>query len=377
MRVAVVGGLAQSLINFRGELLRAMVAEGHEVLALAPEDDPSVREALRALGVSYARVPFDRAGLSPLRDAVALFSLARTLARFRADAVLTYTAKPVVYGSLAARFAGVPRRVAMITGVGSALGGGPGARRALAFALKKLYAVALRQTDLVFFQNPDDEALFRRLGLVGPRQRVRRINGSGVDLARFSPVPMPAGPTSFLMIARLLRDKGVFEYVEAARAIRKSQRTTRFWLLGGLDGNPSGVTAAELDAWRKEGVIEYLGATADVRPFIAQAHVVVLPSYREGMPRSLLEAMAMARPIITTGAPGCKETVEHGRNGLLVRVRDAEALEEGMRQLLAVPERLGAMGRYSRVMAEQRFDVHAVNRVILAEMGLAGAEGAT
>jgi glycosyltransferase involved in cell wall biosynthesis len=371
VKVAVVGAYAGSLVGFRGEMLGSMVANGHDVLALAPEDDTRVRAALDAMGVAFATVPLDRTGINPFRDAVAAVSLARTLRRFRADAALFYATKPVIYGSIAARFAGVPLRAVMITGAGSALGGGSGLRRrALSLLLRSLYGVALRQAHLVFFQNPDDERLFRSMGLVGDRHRVVRINGSGVDLERFSLTPLPPAPVTFLFIGRLIRDKGVCEYVEAARRVRRAHPEVRCHLLGPLDSNPSAIHPDELEAWRNEGAVEYLGAVTDVRPFLASSHVLVLPSYGEGMPRSVLEAMAMGRAVLATDVPGCRETVEGGRNGYLVPARDAGALADGMLRMLAEPGRLEEMGRQSRAIAEERFDVHSVNRAILRAMDL-------
>jgi glycosyltransferase involved in cell wall biosynthesis len=198
-----------------------------------------------------------------------------------------------------------------------------------------------------------------------------QINGSGVDLAQFSPAPLPPAPVTFIMIGRLLRDKGVGEYVEAARRVRRLHPEVRFQLLGALDPNPSAISSRELDAWREDGVIEYLGVTTDVRPFISKAHVCMLPSYGEGVPHSAQEAMAMGRAVLTTDVPGCRETVEQGRNGLIVPPGDVDALTEGMLQMLSEPERLELMGRQSRAMAEECFDVHAVNRAILGAMGLA------
>ena len=240
--------------------------------------------------------------------------------------------------------------------------------------LRRLYALALRQARVVFFQNPDDEALFRRLGLVGSGQFVQRINGSGVKLSHYAPAPFPASPpVTFLMISRLLRDKGVVEYVEAARAVRATNPEARFRLLGGLDPNPSAIKKEELAAWQAEGIIEYLGTVQDVRPALAACHVYVLPSYAEGTPRSVLEAMATGRPILTTDVPGCRETVNPGSNGVLVKARDAGALAEGMRGMIErakSPGTLETMGQASRELAEQKFDVRAVNRVILDSMGL-------
>jgi glycosyltransferase involved in cell wall biosynthesis len=372
VRVAVVGVFAASLLNFRGEMLRSMVANGHQVLAIAPENDARVRVALEAMGVTFATVPLHRASVNPLHDVATVVSLARTFRAFRADAVLAYAAKPVVYGSIAARLAGVRLRAVVITGVGSAFAGREGLRRRmLSSVLRSLYAVALGQVQIVFFQNPDDERLFRSLRLVRNHHLVVRVNGSGVDLAHFSPTPLPPPPVTFLMIGRLIRDKGVGEYVEAARRVRSAHPEVRIQLLGALDPNPSAISVRELNNWRAEGAVEYLGSTRDVRPYLARAHVCVLPSYGEGMPRSVLEAMAMGRAILTTDVPGCRETVQGSRNGYLVPARDAVALAEGMRRMIAEPERLETMGQQSRAIAEERFDVHAVNRAILGAMGLA------
>ena len=372
MRVVVVGAHAESLVSFRGEMLRSMADQGHEVLALAPVDEAGVRTTLKSMGVAFESVHLQRTGMSPLGDLATVVSLSRTFRRYRADAVLAYAAKPVIYGSIAARIASVPLRAAMITGVGSALGGGAGLRRrGLSALLRRLYGFALQQAHVVFFQNPDDERYFRALGLVGDRHHIVRINGSGVDLERFAPVPLPPLPITFLMVGRLIRDKGVGEYVEAARRVRTAHPEVRIQLLGPLDPNPSGISTQELEDLRREGAVEYLGSTSDVRPFLAQAHVCVLPSYYgEGVPHSLLEAMAIGRAVITTDAPGCRETVECGRNGLLVPPRDAAALAAGMLQMIAEPERLEPMGRQSRAIAEERFDVHSVNRVIIDAMGL-------
>jgi glycosyltransferase involved in cell wall biosynthesis len=372
MRIVVVGVFAPSLLAWRSALLRAMVSDGHTVLALAPEDDAEVRAALAEMGVQYGTVPMQRTGLDPLNDAVFLRSLLRTFRRFKADIVFAYAAKPVVYGLLAARIAKVPLRVAMITGAGSAFGGGRGLKgRALSSLLKTLYRVSLAQAHVVLFHNPDDERTFRSLGLVGTRNRVVRINGSGVDLAAFSPAPLPPGPITFLMMARLIRDKGVREFVEASARVKSVHPEVRFQLLGSLDSNPSAIAPAELEAWQREGVIEYLGSTSDVRPFLARAHVCVLPSYGEGMPRSILEAMAMGRAVLTTDVPGCRETVEPGRNGFIVAARDAGALAHGMSELLAGAGDLARMGHESRRIAEERFNVDDVNRTILMAMSLA------
>ncbi len=367
-----MGPVAGSLTSFRGSMLRDMAAAGHAVLAVGPEDDAQVRAELAADGVAYTTVPMSRAGLNPIRDAQTVAFLTRTFRSWRADVVLVYAPKPVVYGLMAARLAGVPLRSAMITGVGSALGGGAGlARRVLSHLLALLYRVALREAQVVFFQNDDDEALFRDLGLVGERNRTVHIDGSGVDLEHYADAPLPPPPVTFLMVSRLLADKGVREYVAAAGTAHRSRPEARFRLLGPMDPNPSAISEDEVAAWREEGVVEYLGSAEDVRPLLAEAHVCVLPSYREGMPRSVLEAMSMGRAVLTTDAPGCRDTVVHGQNGYLVPVKDAPALAARMIEMADDPAALASMGRRSRAMAEERFDVRRVNRVIMTTLDLA------
>ena len=350
-----------------------MAAAGHEVLAITPEDDPAVRDALAGMGIGSATVPLRRAGLNPLHDVRTVASLVSTFRQFRPDVVLLTAVKPIAFGAFAARLAGVPVRAAMVTGVGSALTGGTGAgrrRRLLARLVRALYRFGLSQVRLVFFQNADDEALFRDLGLIGRHQGVVRIAGSGIDLEEFAVAPLPPPPMTFLMVARLLRDKGLYEYLEAARRVKAAHPEVRFQLLGPVDPNPESISLAELARIEAAGEVEYLGFVADVRPFLAAAHVCVLPSYREGTPRSILEAMAMGRAIITTDAPGCRTTIEPGVNGLMVPVRNARALEEAMLELLASPDRLRPMGAASRRIAATRFDVHDVDRTILQALGL-------
>ncbi len=371
--VVVLGGFAESLVIFRGPLLRALVERGHRVVACAPAAPAAVVDALAAMGVTYRDVPLKRAGLRPDQDLRGLGALILLFHEIRPDVVLGYTIKAVIYGLLAARLAGVPRRFAMITGLGYAfIGAGLRARLAGA-AARRLYRLSLGGADRVFFQNPDDRALFERLGLVrGPEQAVM-INGSGVDLDAFRPAPPPPGRPSFLLIARLLGDKGVREYVAAARALRARYPDAVFRLAGWIDGdNPAAVSERELRSWVTEGAVEYLGRLDDVRPAIAAASVYVLPSYREGTPRTVLEAMAMGRPVVTTDAPGCRETVRDGVNGYLVPVRDAGALARAMERFLVEPGLIEAMGRESRRIAVEKYDVREVNAIILEAMGLAG-----
>lgn len=369
--IVVVGGFAESLLNFRGALLRSLVERGHRVIACAPAASAGVVDALTAMGVAYRDVPFNRAGLRPDQDLRALGALVALLREIRPDIFLGYTIKPVIYGLLAARLAGVPRRFAMITGLGYAFVNSGLRGRLVGAVVRRLYRLSLRNADRVFFQNPDDRALFEQLGLVRGTEQAAMINGSGVDVDSFHPEPIPQGPASFLLIARLLRDKGIGEYVEAARIVRARYPRAVFRLAGWIDDNPAAISERELNAWVAEGVIEYLGRLDDVRPAIAASSVYVLPSYREGTPRTVLEAMAMGRPVVTTDAPGCRETVRDGTNGYLVPVRDAAALAQALERFLVEPGLIETMGREGRRMAIANYDVHKVNRIILNTIGLA------
>lgn len=365
MQTLILGNDPKTMVNFRGPLIEAMLAAGHRVTVAGSGSDAKLLPWFAARGVSYIDVPIERNGLSLLTDWRTFGAFMRVIRGVKPDLVFTYSIKPVIYGLLASRLAGVARRTAMITGLGYAFtdGGAEGLRarwkrRVVSLAARQAYAVALSQADAVVFQNPDDRDVFLNLGLVKRRQ-VGLVNGSGVDLEHFRPAPMPEGATTFLMIARLLRDKGVYEYVEAARLAKRARPDVRFRLVGPFDSNPTSVKPAEVEAWVREGIIDYRGAVDDVRPEIAAAHVFVLPSYREGTPRTVLEAMAMGRPVITTDVPGCRETVVHGENGLLVAARDAKALAGAMEGVLD-PTVRGRMASAALSRVRSRFDKNAV-----------------
>ncbi|KUE87895.1 glycosyl transferase [Cupriavidus necator] len=370
MRFLMIASFAESLIAFRGPLMEALQEKGLEMHVAAP-DMPvghSIRAALESRGVVVHHVPLERNGKNPLADARTLLALHRLMRRVRPDCVMCYTIKPVIYGMLAAWLARVPRRFALITGLGYAFGEDKG-RNGLRAVVQRLYALALSRTDTTFFQNPDDEALFRRSEILPPDRRSCIVNGSGVDVASFQVAPLPDDSPRFLLIARLLGDKGVREYAEAARRIRARGARARFSLVGWIDNGPDAIAQQELDAWVADGTIDYLGRLSDVRPAIAGCNIYVLPSYGEGTPRSVLEAMAMGRPIITTDAPGCRETVVDGDNGLLVPVRSVGALEQAMMQLIEDWEKVVNMGQRSRQIAESKYDVRKVNAAMLREMG--------
>lgn len=308
------------------------------------------------LGVRRFTVEMDRSGLNPFRDLKLFLQYRRLIREIEPAAYLGYTIKPNIYGSLAAHLCGVPA-LPNVSGLGTVfLRGG-----LIGWVANALYRVGLRKAPVVFFQNRDDLAEFVERKLVR-REQARLLPGSGVDVERFAPAPVTSGPITFLLIGRLLGDKGVREFVDAARALRREGSDARFQLLGPIDaGNRTAITRAQLDRWVAEGTIEYLGETDDVRPFIAASHAIVLPSYREGLPRSLLEGAAMGRPLIATDVPGCRDVVEDGVSGLLFAPRDAASLAEAMRKLSCMTEEeRTAMGMAGRAKVQAQFSEERV-----------------
>ena len=369
-RVLIVGSFAPSLINFRGPLIAAMIECGHSVVAAAPAMDDATAEALRAIGAEPRELPLSNVSLNPFGLRASVRALRALIQEERPDVLLAYTIKPVIAAAFAGRAEKVKTIVSLITGAGYAFTSGWEPKRLLSRAAAYvLYRAALRRSDVVIFQNPDDERLFRRSGMAPRGGRTHVVNGSGVDLGQFSPASPPPDP-SFLMIARLVKDKGVREFGEGAKRLKAAHPEVPIVLAGPFDPSPDSLRRDELEELVRCG-IDYIGALDDVRPAIAQCSVFVLPSaYREGTPRSVLEAMAMGRAIITTDTPGCRETVTEGVNGFLVPSRDADALRRAMTRFVEEPSLAGAMGKASRKLAEEKYDVRAVNAELLRYAGL-------
>jgi glycosyltransferase involved in cell wall biosynthesis len=368
-RVLILGVEPDSPLNFRQDLIKELVMQGHLVTVSTMPVKPFQLAALNKLGVVFKAVHFSRAGMNPFRDFATALALYKLFQSVKPEVIIAYTAKPVVYGAIVARLTGVSQFVALITGLGYSFVDGPEfARRVARLIATNLYRVALRFTSVVVFQNPDDRKTFSDLGLLNREATVGVVNGSGVDVSYFNVVPLPT-QTTFLMIARLLVDKGIREYAEAALKIREEFPAVRTLLVGSLDPSPNSVTQAELNQWIASG-IEYLGQQTDIRLSIAQASVVVLPSYREGTPRAVLEGMAMGRAVITTDAPGCRETVQDGVNGLLVPPRNSSALFAAMKSLVGQSERVAGMGKMSRDIAEKKYEGKAVARDLAKLAGL-------
>ena len=362
-KILLSSNSAWNLANFRKPVIEALVAAGYDVIAAAPADGKE--QALIAMGATFRPLRMSGGGTSPVEDSRLLLDYIKLLRAERPAMFLGFTAKPNIYGSLAARITGVPV-IATISGLGSAfLRGG-----LLGRILMGLYRAALHGARAVMFQNPTDRDLFIDRKVVRPDQ-ARLVAGSGIDLDRFIPVPVPDdGKFRFLLIARLLLDKGIAEYVDAARLVRLRHPEVSFQLLGGEGGdNPSAVPPADLERWSVESIVELLGVSEDVRPHIAAANCVVLPSYREGLPRSLLEGAAMARPLIASNVPGCRDVIDDGVTGLLCEVRSAGSLAEAMEWMLTMTAAdRASMGAAGRHKVEADFDQRLVAAAYLAEI---------
>lgn len=367
-KFVLIAGDPNSFLNFRGELIKALIANGFEIHLIAPSltQINTINTKLKDLGANLHHVPMSKAGTSLFNDIQTLYCLFVVLRKIKPGYVLSYTIKPVIYGLLAARLAGVKKRIALISGLGYAF---ISASNLLNNLVVFLYTLALKKSHVVFFQNPDDQALFLNLGITKNINTVF-VNGSGVDTNHFALTPLPTGSLKFLMIARLLGDKGVREYVAAAKIVKKQYPEVMFNLAGWLDDNPNAIKQLELDEWIANGAVNYLGKLEDVRPALMNCNVFVLPSYREGTPRTVLEAMAIGRAIITTNAPGCKEAVINGLNGYLVEVKSSNSLADAMMHFVTNPNLCEMMAKESHKIAIEKYDVHKINYQMLNTMGI-------
>jgi glycosyltransferase involved in cell wall biosynthesis len=362
MKVFLVSRCSWTFFNFRGGLAAALAARQVDVAGGGAGGD-GYEPKIRALGLPFRELPVDKRGINPLADLRLIAALYRWYREGRPDVVHHFTIKPVIYGSIAARLAGVPRIVNTITGLGYVY---TERRGILRWIVDRLYRIALRCSHRVFFQNGDDRALFIDRGLVDPGM-TSVVPGSGVNTERFCPDgpamqgSAPTDGTTVLMLSRILRDKGANEFADAARLVRNTMSGIEFHMVGEIDTrNPSAIPEETVRTWQKDGIVEWFGHTDEVRPYIARADIVVLPSYREGTPRSLLEASAMGKAVIATDVVGCREVVEHGRTGLLVPVRDPEALARAILDLARDPKRRARMGAAGRQKMLKEFDERIV-----------------
>lgn len=366
-RIAVLSSHTPSLFWFRADMMREFIARGYSVFALGNEDEAKWKEKFSERGIVYKRIEVSRNGLNPFQDKKTLCSIKRELREIKPDKVFTYQAKTVIYGTIAANELGISEVYPLIAGMGSVFLSNDLKSKMVRLILVLLYKYAMRKCPAVFFQNKDDEEIFRSHGII-KKQKTVLIHGSGVNLDRFRVLPLPEKP-AFLCISRLIRDKGVYEYLEASKRIKNEYPSVRCLLVGPFDTNPSALKPEDLKPYLDAG-IEYFGEQEDVRPFLEQVSVFVLPSYREGTPKTNLEAMACGRAVITTDAPGCRETVVDGKNGFLIPVKDANTLSGKMKWCIENPIIVTEMGRQGRLIVESIFDVKKVNSVILSTMNI-------
>lgn len=372
-KILLAGGIAHSLVNFRGELIKQLAKQEctvHTVSNLATEQE---RKNIHALGANHSDIHLHRNGLNPIADIKTIWQFKKLLQSLQPDLVLAYTIKPVIWGGIATRFFSNARFIALITGLGFAFQGQGKFRKILKFLVSTLYKTALNQAESVIFQNPDDLKTFVELGIVS-EEKCHIVPGSGVDTSHFTASPSSNQDPVFLTVARLLEEKGIRVYYEAATIVKKSYPSARFKILGPTDPSPDAIKIQEVLEWEEQGSIEYLGEANDVRPAVAGCDIFVLASfYGEGLPRTIIEAMAMGKPIITTDNVGCREPIEVGKNGFLVPIKDANALAEKMIWFIENTDQWKAMGDQSRNLAVTKFDTKIINKQMLQIMGIGTA----
>lgn len=369
MKVVLLGTTAACVLGFRQDLIKALVARGDQVYAVALDYSDSTRQRVRELGGVPVDYTFSRSGLSPLVDVINTFRLARTLRNIQPDVVFSYFSKPVIFGAFAAWLAGCKRRIGMLEGLGYVFTDGPNGIAKKTLLLRRvqvfLYRLSFPLLERIVFLNPDDP-----VDLVDSyRIRVSRVDvvgGIGLDLCEYSYSKPTVEPVSFIFVGRLLAEKGIREYVAAAKVVRNIYPDVQFVVLGAIDeDNPGALSREELEALVSSGVVVYPGQVDNVHEWLARTGVFVLPSYREGVPRSTQEAMAIGRPVITTNVPGCRETVVDGVNGFLVRPWCPDELAVKMMWFIENPGRIEVMGLESRRLAQERFDSSVVNAKLI------------
>lgn len=368
MKIVILSSHTSSLYWFRVEMMKEFVRRGHSVVALGPESEENWKNRFKVDGIEYRQLFVERNGINPFSDLRTYRELRRFIKKEKPDKVFAYQAKTIIYGSLAAKASGITEIYLLIAGLGSIFRGEGFTNELVKSILKIEYYLACKASKKVFFQNNDDKNVFINYGLI-KEEKVVIINGSGVNLEKFKPEPLPETP-AFLFIGRLIKDKGILEYLKACKRIKTEYPLVRCLLVGPYDSNPSALKPYELQPYIDEGFIEYFGEQNDVRPFIKQCSTYVLPSYHEGTPKTILEAMAVGRSIITSDAPGCRETVTNGYNGYLVPIKDIDGLVEKMRILIEDQAKNKIMAERSLKLVREKYDVNFVNKAIMKAMEL-------
>ncbi|GAB1793261.1 glycosyltransferase family 4 protein [Priestia megaterium] len=368
MKIMVLSSYAPTLFLFREDMMNAMLENGHQVIAAAPEPEEEWESKFKKRNIKYVSIKgIERTGANPIKDIKGFFSILKAIKREKPDKIIAYQAKTIAYGCIAAKILNVNEIYALMGGLGSIIRNKN--KKSLARnILKAEYKIAFKSCNKVFFQNKDDCNEAVGTGLI-KNEKIVMINGSGVNLEKFTKKQIPAKPV-FLFIGRILKDKGVIEYIKAAETVKERYPEARIQILGSFDTNPTAIKEEYIYKYVNEGLIEYLGSTNDVRPYLEKCQVFVLPSYHEGTSKSMLEAMATGRPIITTDAPGCREPVINEGNGFLVPVSNVEKLAEKMIWMIEHQDKVEEMGRESLKICREKYDVKKVNDVILKTMDL-------
>lgn len=368
MKIAVLSSHTSSLFWFRMDMMKDFIKHGHSIIALGPEPELYWENKFKEHGIRYQQLFVERNGLNPFNDIRTYRELKKFMKEEKPDKVFAYQAKTVVYGSLAAKANGITEIYPLIAGLGSIFRGEGLKNKIIKTIMKIEYRLACNASKIVFFQNYDDKNEFINNELI-QENKTMIINGSGVNLKKFKPEPLPDMP-AFLFIGRLIKDKGVMEYLEACKRVKAEHPGIRCLLVGPYDSNPSALKPEELQPFIDQDIVEYFGEQTDVRPFLKQCSTYVLPSYHEGTPKTVLEAMAIGRSIITSDAPGCRETVTDGYNGFLVPVKDINKLVEKMKTLIENQETNKIMAERSLKLARTKYDVNLVNKSIMKTMDL-------
>ncbi|WP_316246634.1 glycosyltransferase family 4 protein [Campylobacter concisus] len=370
VKIFIIGNLASTMINFRKEFIKMLVSSGHEVYCLASDYDKKSREKISSFGATPLGYTLNAKGLNPFKDAIATFDLIRLFRQHRPDVVFSFFVKPVIFATIAAKIARVPRIVGMIEGLGGAFTVHKSGQTKKAKIIKAiqifLYKISLPLLDeLIFLNNDDKKELIDTYNINA--KSVNILGGIGVDLEKFSYSKATSNPISFIFIGRLLAEKGIFEYLEAAKMVKDKYKDVIFYILGGFEeNNPFGLNKEELRPYLNDEIVIFPGYVNNIKDWITNSSVFVLPSYREGVPRSSQEAMAIGRAVITTDTVGCRETVKDGVNGFLVPPYNSDVLAQKMMYFVKNPEMIIQMGIESRKIAEEKFDINEQNKKLMS-----------
>ena len=376
LKIVIIGTVASSILGFRANLIKALLEQQHSVYAFVSEYSQDELNAIAALGAIPITYELNRGGINPLADTKATYALFKKIKEIAPDLVFSYFSKPVIFGTLAAKLAKVPRVIGMLEGLGYAFTEQPEGLSKKAQLIKSiqvlLYKIALPQLDKIIFLNPDDPKDLLETYHIKVKQ-LDVLGGIGLDLDEYNyqPIDNTDLPISFLFIGRMLKEKGIHDFIAAAKIVKQSYPNVQFTVLGAIDSsNPGALQQSELDSLISLNIINYPGQVDNVQKWIAASHIFVLPSYREGVPRSTQEAMAIGRAVITTDVPGCRETVIDGVNGFLVEKWNPQALAEKMIYFIEHPEEIKKMGYESYKIAQDKFDSHKVNKRLINMLGL-------